>query len=271
MANTTTTPNMNLVVPVVATDPGPDWATNVNASLSIIDGHNHTNGSGVPLDSSSFSISTDFPLNNKSLTQAKSVQYYPQGSTLPGSTLDAVYVVDKDLYYNDGDGIPVRITQGGSVTGAAGTITGLPSGTASASFNLGTFAFKQSTNVPAAMDVGPLSIGASVANPKKVTLKASALMAADYDLTLPVNLPVSPQLLLLSSSGQASYSPFNFGAAPSRNSFASSDPSGNITFPFKWIQVNGTLPSSSGTNILNIGQYVTFIGGFGTTTLKVTY
>jgi hypothetical protein len=116
------------------------------------------------------------------------------------------------------------------------------------------------------MDVGPLAIGAAVANPKKVNLKASALMAADYDLTLPLNLPAVTQLLQLSNAGQASASGFGISSAPASNSFASSDSSGNITFPFKWIQVNGTLPSSSGTNILNLGQYVTFIGGFGTTT-----
>ena len=268
MANTTITPNMNLVVPVVATDPGPDWANNVNASLSIIDGHNHTNGSGVPIGSDGLAISSDLPLNGNGLTQVGAVQFISQGSTLPGSTLDALYVVNKDLYYNDGNGTPVRITLGGSVTGAAGTITGLPSGTASASFNLGTFAFKQSTNVPAAMDVGPLSIGAAVANPKKVNLKASALMAADYDLTLPLSLPSSAQILQLSNSGQASYLPFIFGAAPSSNSFASSDSSGNISFPFKWLQVDGVAGPSTGPTILPSGSFLNFIGGFGTTTLN---
>jgi len=268
MANTTITPNMNLVVPVVATDPGPDWSNNVNASLSIIDGHNHTNGSGVPIGSDGLEIASDLPLNNNNVTQVKSVQFASQGTTLPGSTLDALYVVDKDLFYNDGNGTPVRITLGGSVTGAAGTITGLPSGTASASFNLGTFAFRQSTNVPAAMDVGPLAIGAAVANPKKVNLKASALMAADYDLTFPLNLPAVTQLLQLSSAGQASASGFGISSAPASNSFASSDSSGNITFPFKWLQSTGNLGPSGSTILLPIFTFTKLIGAFGMTRIN---
>lgn len=266
MANTTISPNMNLVVPVVATDPGPDWATNVNASLSIIDGHNHTNGSGVPIGSDGLSFSSDLPLNNNSLTQVESVQFSSQGATLPGSILDSLYVVSKDLYYNDGNGTPVRITLGGSVTGASGTITGLPSGTASASFNLGTFAFRQSTNVPATMDVGTVAIGATVANSKKVNLKASALQSADYDFTLPLNLPVVTQLLQLSNAGQASASGFNIGSAPSSNSFVSSDSSGNLTFPFKWLQASGSILPSAGIQLLSSSSFTKIMGVIGMTT-----
>lgn len=49
MANTTTSPNMGMPVPVVGTDPGPDWANNINACLSIIDSHNHSTGQGAPV------------------------------------------------------------------------------------------------------------------------------------------------------------------------------------------------------------------------------
>jgi hypothetical protein len=49
MPNTTTSPLMGMPVPVVGTDPGPDWANNLNACLSIIDGHNHTTGEGAPI------------------------------------------------------------------------------------------------------------------------------------------------------------------------------------------------------------------------------
>lgn len=49
MSNTTTSPNMSMPVPVVGTDPGPDWANNIDACLSIIDSHDHSFGKGAPI------------------------------------------------------------------------------------------------------------------------------------------------------------------------------------------------------------------------------
>ena len=40
------TPQMNLIQSTVNVDSGLTWELNLNASLSIIDGHNHTPGSG---------------------------------------------------------------------------------------------------------------------------------------------------------------------------------------------------------------------------------
>jgi hypothetical protein len=40
---------MNLPVPIVSVDPGPDWATNINACMAAIDGHDHSTGKGVPI------------------------------------------------------------------------------------------------------------------------------------------------------------------------------------------------------------------------------
>ena len=49
MANVTLSPNMNLPVPVVGQDPGPDWANNINSSLGILDQHDHTPGKGIQI------------------------------------------------------------------------------------------------------------------------------------------------------------------------------------------------------------------------------
>jgi hypothetical protein len=233
MANTTLTPNMSLVVPTVAVDPGPDWANNVNASLSIIDGHNHSSGSGTPIAPDGLNISTDLPFNNNSATELKSAQFQTQGAVLPGSVIDALYVVNDELFYNDAIGNQVQITLSGSVTGSSGTITGLPSGTASASYSLGVFSFKAATNTPATMNVGPLVIGAAIANPKTVTLGASAAQPANYPLTLPLALPVSQSLAAIDGAGDMT-TPYTLPAPTAADKILSldgSDINANFTLP----------------------------------------
>lgn len=210
MPNTIPSPNMNLPVPVVGTDPGPDWANNVNASLSAIDSHNHSSGQGVQIGPAGMNINADLSFNGNNATTLRTSRYSSQSGTLSGSTdLDCTYVVNGDLYYNDGSGNQVRITQSGSVTGATGTITGLPSGTASASFSAGTFSFQSATNTPATMSVGPLVMGAASASPHTVTLSAGT-MAADYSIVWPTSAPTTAQTLVSDSSGNLSWSAAGF-------------------------------------------------------------
>ncbi len=204
-ANVIISPNMGMPVPVVGTDPGPDWANNINASLSIIDSHDHTTGHGVPVPSAGLNINADLPFNSNNATTLRSSRYAAQSAPISGgSDLGAVYVSGVDLYYNDGAGNQVRITQGGSVTGSAGTITGLPSGTASASFAAGAFTFQSATNTPATMNVGPLKVGTSTVSPHTVTIAPPGGLAANYNLTLPNGLPVATSVLQVSSLGAIS-------------------------------------------------------------------
>ncbi len=203
MANTVTSPNMSLPVPVVGTDPGPDWANNVNSCLSIIDGHNHTAGSGVPITPAAININTDLPLNGNNLTSIRTARFSPQSSTpsLPAD-LGCLYEGGVDLYYIDGAGNNIRLTQSGSPSGATGTITGLPSGTASASFAASTFTFQSATSTPANMNVGPVTIGNNVPSSFGVTIAPNIGIGANYNLFLPVALPASgAQALSVDSSG----------------------------------------------------------------------
>ncbi len=203
MANTTISPNMNLPIPTVSQDPGPDWANNVDACLFAIDSHNHSNGQGVAISPAGMDINAALPFNGNSLISVKSAQFTAQLSPL--TDLDSVYVSGVDLYYTDGSGNHVRITQGGSVTGSTGTITGLPSGTASASYSAGTFTFQSATNTPASMAVGPLVMGAQVANPKTVTISSSASLPANIAFTWPLSLPASDAFLASDNSGNFAF------------------------------------------------------------------
>ncbi len=206
MANTDISPNMNMPVPTVSVDPGPDWATNIDACLSIIDSHTHTAGQGVQITPQAININSDLTFAGNNGTNFRSVRFFPQPGVINGaSDLGALYENGVDLYYVDGAGNQVRITQGGSVTGATGTITGLPSGTASASFAGSTFTFQSATNTPATINAGTYILGQTVASGKNVTIAAAGAQAANYNLTLPIALPSATSYTVSDSSGNLSF------------------------------------------------------------------
>lgn len=210
MPDTTMSPNMNLIIPTVSVDPGPDWALNINASLSIIDQHNHAPGSGVPVTQAGISLSASgAPFDSLSFASTnayalRSVRFTAQSAALALVTdIGCLYEAGVDLYYNDGSGNQIRLTQGGSIVGTAGSISGLPSGTASASYSGGTFVWQSATNTAANMDAGSYILRNSTASSKGLTLQPPNAMAADYSLTLP-SLPASTLIMRLDSSGNMS-------------------------------------------------------------------
>lgn len=199
------TPEMNLPNPDPTVTPGPDWAGDVSACFDAIDSHDHSTGKGVPITPDGMNINADLPMNGNNLTTANSVGLSSLNAALT-SLLQSLQCVGVDLYFVDGDGNAVRITQSGSVTGASGTITGLPSGTASASFAAGAFTFQSATNTPATMNVGPLVIGEQVASPNKVTLQSASSLAAAYTLTLPAAQGGANTVLTNNGSGTTAFS-----------------------------------------------------------------
>lgn len=202
MANTTISPNMHIPVPVPGVDPGIDWADNIVADMYIIDSHNHSVGQGVQITPDGLNIISDLPIHGNNLTLIRSTRFSSQASPLALVTdVGCLYESGVDLYFNDGAGNQIRMTQSGSPVGSSGTITGLPSGTASASYSAGTFTFQSATNTPASMNIGPIVTGAATVNAKTVTISASASLAADYAMTLPLVLPASTSFLNVDTSG----------------------------------------------------------------------
>ncbi len=201
MAFESISPNMSLVLPGVGQTPGPTWATDLNNSLTLIDQHNHTSGYGVPIPSSGISINADLTLNNNNLIDIKSLRMAPQSILAGPSDLDCLFVNGVDLYYNDGLGNHVRITQSGGVAGSPGSISNLTS-PASASYVSGnaTFVWQSAANTPANMDNASVILRNLAANSFGLTLNPPAAMGADYDLTLPV-LPASQKIMTLDASG----------------------------------------------------------------------
>lgn len=211
MANTIS-PNMGLIVPGVGTEPGPTWANDLNADLGILDQHNHSNGQGVQITTAGLNINTDLTMNSNNLTHVKTVNFDAQLASLPGLTpnLGCIYVAGNELYYNDESGNVVAITNMGTVNAGAGSITGLPSGTASASYSAGseTFIWQSATSTAANMDNGSVTIREVAANANGITISSPGSLAADYSITLLPTLPVATSFLTIDNSG-------NLGASSS--------------------------------------------------------
>lgn len=205
MSDTTITPNMNLIVPIVGVDAGPDWANNINASLGILDQHSHVPGQGVQITPAGMNINVDLPINSNNLTLVKTVNFKALVSTLAGASpnLGCIYVAGNELIYNDEAGNVVPITKTGSVNAGAGSITGLPSGTASASYSSGsgTFVWQSATNTAANMDGASFIFREQVASAKGVTVSSPTALAADYQMFWPAALPASQKFMTLDSSG----------------------------------------------------------------------
>lgn len=205
MAGETTSTNMNMPIPGVGVTSGPTYATDLNNSLTIIDQHDHSPGKGVPVTPAGLSISTDLPFNSNNATLLRSARFSPQSAVLSGaSDIGCIYEVGVDLYYNDGSGNHVRITQSGGVAGSPGSIAGLTS-PASATYVSAsqTFVFQSAANTPANLDGGYLNLRNNVANSNALTLSPPASMASNMTITLP-SLPASQKIVTLDNAGTMS-------------------------------------------------------------------
>lgn len=245
MADVTISPNMSLPIPVTGVDSGPDWANNLNACLSIVDQHNHSSGSGIQITPAGLNINSDLAINGNNLTLIRSVRFSPQLSALSlPADVGCLYEAGVDLYYNDGAGNQIRITQSGSVSGSTGTITGLPSGTASASYGGGTFVFQSATSTSAVIDGGSFIFRNNTASSKGLTLSPPNAMASNYGLTLP-SIPGSQSFLTLDASGNIA------GYASISQGLTGSNIISNVNLLGKAVQENGNNVIVSNTNATN--------------------
>jgi len=205
MAGESYSPNMNLVLPGVGVTAGPVYASDLNQSLNIVDQHNHAPGSGVQITPDGLNINSNFTMNNNNIIAIKSLRLQDQVSALSsGSDLGCMYRVADDLYYNDGLGNQIRLTQSGSVAGTSGSIANLVSPASATFVSLSsTIVFESDVTVPASLDAGSLLMRNLSAGSFALTLSPPAAMGADYAITLPA-LPASQKLLTIDASGNMS-------------------------------------------------------------------
>lgn len=105
---------MQLTVPIVGQEPGPNYAVDINNCFTLIDTHNHTPGKGVQVPTAGISIDANLSLNGFFIVSSSGIGLAALGSTPGNNTL---YESGVDLYFVDGSGNNVRLTQGGAVLG----------------------------------------------------------------------------------------------------------------------------------------------------------
>lgn len=215
MTFTSTSPDMLLPIPDIGTELGPQYAIDINNCLTIIDAHSHLPGSGVPIVAAALNINADIPFNANNITGLRALRFTPQSIIPPtGLDLGELFESGVDLYYNDGAGNQIRITQSGGLAGTPGSIAGLVAPASATYVPLsGTFVWQSAANTPAAMDNGPVTIRNQVLNGKGVTLTPINALGADYTIILP--------------------------ALPAQQSFVTLDALGNMTAP--WTVDNSTI------------------------------
>lgn len=246
MPSVIVSPNMFLPIPVAGTEPGPQYALDLNASLTLIDQHDHSPGHGVLITPNGLNINLDLPINDNNLTLVRSVRFQSQSAPLALVTdLSCLYAVTEagsngDLWYNDASGNPIQITKTGAVLA---TISALISGTNEASFVANQLVVNsiQSNGTPANIVAGSLLLGNNVSGTKFLTLQPPNAMAANYSVTLPPpNGTGTTDILTYDTSN-------NILIGPSLASItAGSSPTGSITMyggtsaPTNWLLCDGT-------------------------------
>ncbi len=195
-------PNMSLPVPVVGLEAGPQYATDVNSCMTRIDAHNHAPGSGLQIDPTGLNINSDLTMGSNNLISIRTLRMNQQSAALSLPTdLSCLYDVGGDMYFNDGLGNQIRITQNGSVVGTSGSIANLVSpATASFVSATHTFVWQSDTNTPANMDGAAVILRKVAANSPGITLRPPTSISSDYEVVLPA-LPGATNFVSIDSSG----------------------------------------------------------------------
>ena len=202
MASTIST-NMSLVIPTVGTQSGPQYATDINTSLNLIDAHDHTTGKGVAITPGAMDINTDIDMQENSLINATSLVFTAGiSASTTAISLSAApggeSTPQKDLWYTPDTGIPIQITKDGAVNATIGSLDG-------ESYLSGTFTWTQSQSslptTPANFDIGSIILRPNTAaTTYGVQLVPPSAISSQYSINLP-SLPASQKIMTLDASG----------------------------------------------------------------------
>ena len=206
-----TTPNMNLDLPVVNTTAGPAWATAVNAAFDGVDSHDHSTGKGVKITPAGMNIISDLAMNENNLTEVRSVRFEDQGTVQAAATdVGCLQLVSGDLWWVNASGAAVQITAGAGLSfsslGTIGGDFGQPGVTASVTYSDTTkvFSFLQNSGITAKLYAGTISLADASSGALAVSITANAASAA-YTLVMPISAPASDTVLTFDSTGQATF------------------------------------------------------------------
>jgi len=138
-----TTTNMSLNEPSVGSTSGPTWASETNDNWTSIDQHDHTSGKGVQLTPSGLNINADLEFNGNAATELERLTF--DSSATGSGTSYSVYQLGGNLYWYNGSGQAVQITNGTNVKTTGGSIDGMDSTDAGADYGSGYFKWEFDT------------------------------------------------------------------------------------------------------------------------------
>jgi hypothetical protein len=203
---TTTTPLMNLVLPVVSSELGPLWAQEIIEAFNLIDAHDHTEGNGKQIPLSAVNINDDIDAQANSIINLNSLILNSISS--PAPTNSTIYLSGGELYFKNENGVDLQITMNGALNGVTGSHGiggdyGNPGCTAIVNYFVANpgYQFQSNGTVYAPLYSGSVNIYEQVAGGHKAKLKVPAALGADYDLTLPIALPAATLPVSISATG----------------------------------------------------------------------
>jgi len=217
---------MNLIEPTVGQESGPQYALDINSSLTLIDQHDHSPGKGVEITPAGININSSLAFNNNPAT-GLSYESFIAGSS-PTTTIQAISVAPassiNELFYTDSNGTQTQITKNGTVNATAASIPG-------ESYDAGTFIWTQTQSAlpttPANFDIGSITLRPNTAGTTN-------------------GVTLTPPSSTVTTFGFPSYSAALTGSLPSANSFLTMSTSGNITASIP-VASNYTKSTSCGT------------------------
>lgn len=251
--------NMSLPIPTVSQTQGPNFAYDLNSSLTLIDQHDHSPGKGVAITPAGLNISSDLTFANNSATNVKSIVFQAQ-TTL--TINQALYVAPgtesiQDLWFNDGNGTQIQLTKNGLVNATIGSLDG-------ESYAAGTFTWTQSPDAlpttPANFDIGSITIRPNTAGttngvviqPPGSIASLVTLTLSPFNLTLPAAAPAFTNIMTLTSAGVMgnAISPGALGQVLTSTG-ASSTPMFQVpTIPVN--SITGNYTATSADNVISI-------------------
>jgi hypothetical protein len=116
------TPYMILNLPVPTVTLGPDYAEMNNDAFELIDSHDHSSGKGVKVKPNGMNINDNLDIQDNELENVGAVELSDLNAALTGiSNANKVHVADGNLYFTNGTGTAVQITDGGSIVSTPGS------------------------------------------------------------------------------------------------------------------------------------------------------
>ena len=236
----TTTPNMNLDLPVVSVTEGPDWATLLNSAFQTLDIHDHSSGLGVKITPAGINIATDLPFNSRGATN---LGYLGFALSSPPISDNVVFVdTNGSLKWKTANGEFTILDTNGSAASGGGFGGDYTSTDALATYSDVTkgYTFLQDTGITAFINSGAISLYENVASANPITIQPPNALASAYSLTLPTTQsPGDDRALVSSTAGVLSY---NDQALTTTSSitFASGTLTGNLTLGTAGNQDNHT-------------------------------